>query len=127
MCLTIAEGRAMVNAARKLGRVTQVGTQQRSMPINNRASDLVKNGALGKIRVVEAANFVGPFRWTKTSSADVTEPVESWWDTWTLPFPGRRGKFSPLYTKGTVPFSRRKQWIIGQERPLCRENWDSPP
>ncbi|MDZ7616230.1 MAG: Gfo/Idh/MocA family oxidoreductase, partial [Patescibacteria group bacterium] len=26
MCLTIAEGRAMVNAARKLGRVTQVGT-----------------------------------------------------------------------------------------------------
>ncbi len=83
MCLTIAEGRAMVNAARKLGRVTQVGTQQRSMPINNWASDLVKNGALGKIRVVEAPNFVGPFRWTKTSSADVTEPVEPWWDTWT--------------------------------------------
>ncbi len=83
MCLTIAEGRAMVNAARKLGRVTQVGTQQRSMPINNWASDLVKNGTLGKIRVVEAPNFVGPFRWTKTSSADVTEPVEPWWDTWT--------------------------------------------
>ncbi|MDY0167315.1 MAG: Gfo/Idh/MocA family oxidoreductase [Thermoguttaceae bacterium] len=83
MCLTIAEGRAMVNAARKLGRVTQVGTQQRSMPINNWASDLVKNGTLGKVRVVEAPNFVGPFRWTKTSTADVTEPVEPWWDTWT--------------------------------------------
>ncbi len=83
MCLTIAEGRAMVNAARKLGRVTQVGTQQRSMPMNNWASDLVKNGALGKIRVVEAPNFVGPFRWTKTSSADIKEPVEPWWETWT--------------------------------------------
>jgi predicted dehydrogenase len=83
MCLTIAEGRAMVRAARKLGRVTQVGTQQRSMPINNWASDLVKSGALGKVRVVEAPNFVGPFRWTKTSSADVTGPVEPWWDVWT--------------------------------------------
>ena len=83
MCLTIAEGRAMVNAARKLKCVTQVGTQQRSMPINNWASDLVKNGALGKIKAVLAPNFVGPFRWTKTSSADVKGPVEPWWDRWT--------------------------------------------
>ena len=50
----------MVNAARKLNRVTQVGTQQRSMPMNNWASDLVKNGALGKILTVLAPNFVGP-------------------------------------------------------------------
>ena len=83
MCLTIAEGRAMVNAARKYKRVTQVGTQQRSMPINNWASDLVKNGAIGKILTVLAPNFVGPDRWTKTSSKDVKEPVEKWWDVWT--------------------------------------------
>lgn len=83
MCLTIAEGRAMVKAARKLNRVTQVGTQQRSMPINNWASDLVKNGALGKILTVLAPNFVSPFRWTKTSSKDVKGPVDRWWDIWT--------------------------------------------
>ena len=82
-CLTIGEGRAMVKAARKLQRVTQVGTQQRSMPLNNWASDQVKNGALGKIRAVLAPNFVGPFRWTKTSTKDVKEPVEPWWDLWT--------------------------------------------
>jgi predicted dehydrogenase len=83
MCLTIAEGRAMVGAARKFNRVTQVGTQQRSMPINNWASDLVKNGALGKVLTVIAPNFVGPFRWTKSSSKDVKKPVDPWWDTWT--------------------------------------------
>jgi predicted dehydrogenase len=83
MCLTIAEGRQMVKAARKFNRVTQVGTQQRSMPLNNWASDLVKNGALGKIQTVIAPNFVGPERWTKTSSADVKEPVAPWWDVWT--------------------------------------------
>jgi predicted dehydrogenase len=83
MCLTIAEGRAMVKAARKYDRVTQIGTQQRSMPINNWASDLVKNGAIGKILTVLAPNYVGPFRWTKTSAKDVKEPVEPWWDVWT--------------------------------------------
>ena len=81
--LTIAEGRAMANAARKLKRVTQVGTQQRSMPIDNWASDLVKNGAIGKSITVLAPNFVGPFRWTKTSSKDVKGPVDPWWDVWT--------------------------------------------
>jgi len=83
MCLTIAEGRAMVKAARHYKRVTQVGTQQRSMPINNWASDLVKNGALGKILTVLAGDYVGPDRWTKTSSKDLKAPVEPWWDMWT--------------------------------------------
>ena len=83
MCLTIAEGRAMVRAARKFNRVTQVGTQQRSMPLNNWASDLVKNGAIGKIHTVLAGNYVGPERWTRTSSKDVKGSVEPWWDMWT--------------------------------------------
>ncbi|QDU58808.1 Gfo/Idh/MocA family protein [Aeoliella mucimassa] len=83
MCLTISEGRAMVNAVRAYDRVTQVGTQQRSMPINNWASDLVKNGAIGKIKAVLAPNFIGPFVWTKSSNADVQGPVDKWWDVWT--------------------------------------------
>jgi len=83
MCLTIAEGRAMVNAARHYKTVTQVGTQQRSMPINNWASDLVKTGKLGSKITVLAPNFVGPFKWTKTTTADVKTPVEPWWDLWT--------------------------------------------
>ena len=83
MCLTISEGRAMVNAARKFNRVTQVGTQQRSMPINNWASDLIKSGSLGKVLTVIAPNFVGPDRWTKTTTADIKTPVEPWWDMWT--------------------------------------------
>ncbi len=84
MCLTIAEGREMVKAARKLNRVTQVGTQQRSMPINNFASDLVKNGALGKIHTVIAPNFVGPDKW-KPQPEQPLPPGgrEGWWDRWT--------------------------------------------
>ncbi len=84
MCLTIAEGRAMVRAARKFGRVTQVGTQQRSMPINNWASDLVKNGALGKIHTVIAPNFVGPDKWPDLPAQPMPDGgSDDWWDIWT--------------------------------------------
>jgi len=90
MCLTIREGRAMVDAARKYDRVTQVGTQQRSMPMNNWASDLVKHGAIGKVHTVIAPNFVGPDRW----SDHPAEPLPAggrpgWWDVWTNQAPRR--------------------------------------
>ncbi|HQX50914.1 MAG TPA: Gfo/Idh/MocA family oxidoreductase [Planctomycetaceae bacterium] len=90
MALTIAEGRHMVRVARKYGRVTQVGTQQRSIPLNNWASDLVKNGAIGKIKTVLAPNFVGPVPWTLQPEQPLPEGgSDSWWDTWTNQAPLR--------------------------------------
>ena len=84
MCLTIAEGRAMVQAARKYNRVTQIGTQQRSMPINNWASDLVKNGVLGKVLTVLAPNFVGPDKWVDQAAQPLPKGTSrNWWDVWT--------------------------------------------
>ncbi len=84
MCLTIAEGRDMVKTARKYKRVTQVGTQQRSIPLNNWASDLVKNGAIGKIKTVLAPNFLGPDRWTPKPAEEMPPGGSAnWWDIWT--------------------------------------------
>jgi predicted dehydrogenase len=84
MSLTIAEGREMVKIARKYHRVTQVGTQQRSIPLNNWASDLVKNGAIGKVKVVQAPNFVGPVRWTPKPAQPMPDGgSDDWWDIWT--------------------------------------------
>jgi predicted dehydrogenase len=84
MCLSIAEGRAMVKAARKYDRVTQVGTQQRSMPLNNWASDLVKNGAIGKLHTVIAPNFVGPDPWVDQPAQPMPKGgSDDWWDIWT--------------------------------------------
>lgn len=84
MCLTIAEGREMVKMARKANRVTQVGTQQRSMPLNNWASDLVKNGAIGKVTSVLAPNFVAPMVWPGKPGEPMPEGGDDkWWDIWT--------------------------------------------
>ena len=84
MALSISEGRLLVRAARRHGRVTQVGTQQRSMKLNTWASDLVKNGALGKVKTVLAGNFVGPSRWAPLPGVPLPQGTrEGWWDIWT--------------------------------------------
>jgi len=53
LSLTIAEGRAMANAAKRYGAVTQVGTWQRSIHKFQHAAELIKSGRLGKIHTVE--------------------------------------------------------------------------
>ena len=84
MSLTIAEGRHMVNVARKYDRVTQVGSQQRSIPLNLWASDLVKNGAIGRVHTVLAPNFMGPLHWDASQEQPLPEDGnEGWWDIWT--------------------------------------------
>ena len=47
VCPTVAEGRAMVQAARRYGRIVQAGTQQRSMPIFKKAMAMVRGGRTG--------------------------------------------------------------------------------
>ncbi len=84
MCLTIAEGRYMVKAARKYKTVTQVGTQQRSILLNNQASDLVRTGGIGKVHTVLAPDFVGPVKWTDQPGQKMPDGgSDNWWDIWT--------------------------------------------
>jgi predicted dehydrogenase len=81
LTLTIEEGQYLVRAEAKYGRVFQTGTQQRSIPINNFGSDLVKNGAIGKIHTVICPNFIGPEVMTKELPSEPTPP-EMNWDMW---------------------------------------------
>ncbi|MFA7691990.1 MAG: Gfo/Idh/MocA family oxidoreductase [Candidatus Hydrogenedentales bacterium] len=84
MCLSVAEGREMVNCARHFKSVTQVGTQQRSIALNNWASDLVKNGAIGKIKRVLAPNFIGGLTWEDKEAQEMPDGGRAdWWDVWT--------------------------------------------
>ena len=46
---TVAEGRAMVNAARATGRVVQVGTHRRVSPHNISGRDFIRAGKIGDI------------------------------------------------------------------------------
>ena len=59
LTLTIEEGQYLVRAEKAYGRICQTGTQQRSIAINNFGSDLVRNGAIGKVHTVRCPNFPG--------------------------------------------------------------------
>jgi predicted dehydrogenase len=81
LTLTVAEGRILSDAARKLGRIVQTGTQQRSMPINAYASKLVRDGAIGKVQEVIVYNFEGPAVWQPQPEQPIPPGLN--WDLWT--------------------------------------------
>ncbi len=83
----VAEGQAMVAAARKHKRVVQVGTQRRSTPHLIEARDtIVKEGKLGKVARAEVYCYYGGRREKIPDSA----PPESLdYEMWTGPAPMR--------------------------------------
>jgi len=82
----IAEGQAMLAAARKLGRVVQVGTQRRSTPHLIEARDqIVKAGKLGTVGHVEICCYYGMR--THDTSPDTAPPENLDYDFWTGPAP----------------------------------------
>ena len=85
LTLVIAEGRAMVNAARKHKRIVQTGSQQRSDAKFRQACELVRSGALGKIHTVKVGlpgpNFKAP------GVPDGNAPANLDYDLWLGPAP----------------------------------------
>ncbi len=53
----VAEGQAMLRAARKTGKIMAVGTQQRSSSHFQKAVEIVRSGQLGKVFWVQTWNF----------------------------------------------------------------------
>ena len=126
---TVAEGRRMVETARRYGRVVQVGTQQRSMEVMQRAVDVIRRGAIG--RVTTASAWVGVNEWGVGETPQ--EPPEGLdWDLWLGPAP--KVPYSPErhfgfmgwhdYCRGGqltnwgVHLVDILQWGIGQDAPL---------
>jgi len=104
MTLTIREGRLMVEAARKYGRVFQCGSQQRSQIQNHYGCKLVRDGAIGKISKVIAYNYESP--WECGFSAQPV-PAELDWDMWcgpTEPVPYNAELYVPRGKPGWLSF-----------------------
>ena len=98
LSLTIAQARAMVNAARRTARVFQTGSQQRSSGEFLKACELVRNGRIGKIEkvLVDVWGTSGPCH----MPAEET-PAGLDWERWIGPAPYRP------FNKGLHPFQWR--------------------
>ena len=82
MALTIAEGRAMVDATRKYNRIFQTGNMQRSWRDFRHAVELVRNGYIGQVKEINVS--VGnPVIQCNLPSETVPEGLN--WDLWVGP------------------------------------------
>ena len=89
LALTVAEGRAIADAAYKYKRVFQTGSQQRSDWNFRRACELVRNGRIGQLHTVRCGLPGGRPDIGKTGSRKTPEPVPAGFDyeTWLGPAP----------------------------------------
>lgn len=96
-CSTLEEGRAMVNAARRYGRVVQIGAQGRSNPNGRAACQYVRSGMLGRVRHVEIFHPDNPT--TSQGPGRFAVPAGLDWDLWLGP--ARWRPYHPLYHPGS--------------------------
>jgi predicted dehydrogenase len=80
---TLAEGRAMVDAARRHKRIVQIGAQGRSNSNARAACQYVRNGMLGKVSQVEIFHPDNPT--TKQGPGHFDVPAGLNWDLWLGP------------------------------------------
>lgn len=99
--LTIHEGRVLVDAVRKTGRVFQTSTEDRAVPEYHRMAELVRNGRIGKLQRIEVILPKQPGVPGDPTPQPVPEGLD--WEMWLGPAP-----FAP-YTKDRVHFNFR--WI----------------
>jgi predicted dehydrogenase len=86
---SLAEGRALCNAVKRYGRVWQTGSWQRSVANFHQASELVRNGRIGKITRVEVGLPEGHYDFAGTfgEEALISPPAELDYDLWVGPAP----------------------------------------
>ena len=87
LCHTLAEGRKMVEAARRNNRVVQMGTQQRSGAHYREAVDLIQSGKIGKVTRVHCWNYenYSPSGIGRFPPSRVPEGLD--WNLWLGPAP----------------------------------------
>lgn len=128
LTLTIREGRSLVNAARRHGRIVQTGTQQRSSRRFHDTAEFIRNGGLGRLERIEilipANNKFTGATWTPERVPDGLD-----WDLWLGPAPwvpfNRQGchynfRFILDYAAGQVTnwgahYVDIAQWALGAD------------
>lgn len=89
LSLCVAEGRRMVEAVQKHGRVCQVGIHRRSVPICREAAEFVRGGGLGRITAARAFHIQNEWPNGIGNPADSEPPADLDWEAWLGPAPKR--------------------------------------
>jgi predicted dehydrogenase len=107
----VLEGQAMLAAARKYGRMVQVGTQRRSTPhLMEAREQIVQAGRLGKVGLVEVYCYY--HMRTRENPPDTAPPESLDWEFYTGPAPMR--PYNKLvHPRGWRAFTEYGNGIVG--------------
>ena len=98
--MTMAEGRAVVEASRRYGRIYQTGTQRLSEPNHVFCIEMARTGRLGKVHTAYAHISHGEAQtshdWLPAETEPPKEEVD--WDAWLGPCPWR--SYNEAYVSG---------------------------
>lgn len=106
----VAEGLAMLKAARKHGRVVQIGTQRRStLHLIEARDDIVKAGKLGKVAFAECYCY---YHMGGRGAPDAPPPDYLDWETYVGPAPMRA--YNPsIHPRGWRGYTEFSNGIVG--------------
>jgi predicted dehydrogenase len=90
LSLVVAEGRAMVKAARDNKRVVQCGIQRMSSPMCREAAEFIRSGGIGKVTAVRAFHVQNEWPKGIGTPADEEPPAGFDWEAWLGPAPKRK-------------------------------------
>jgi predicted dehydrogenase len=93
VCLSVNEGQAMIESARKYKRVVQAGTWQRSGPHFKKACELIQSGAIGKVAYAHTWIYNNMPSEGIGNPPDSAPPADLDWELWLGPAPQRQ--FNP--------------------------------
>jgi predicted dehydrogenase len=133
LSLCVAEGRRMVEAARKYNRVTQVGLNRRSSPQFKEAAELVRGGGIGKVTAVRAFHIQNEWPEGIGNPPDGDPPEGFDWQTYLGPAPDvrynrnralYRFRWFYHYSGGQVTnygahYLDFAHWALGHDAPLA--------
>ncbi len=87
LSLCVAEGRAMVRAARQHNRVVQVGIQRMSASLGREVAELIQGGAIGRVTSARAFHIQNEWPLGIGIPADGEPPEGFDWQAWLGPAP----------------------------------------
>ncbi len=131
LCLTVVEGRRMVETAERTRRVVQVGIHRRSSAFLKEAADFVRSGGIGQVTVAKGYHVQNEWPNGIGNVPDAPPPAEWDWEQWLGPAPrvpyNRNRAFYNFrwfydYSGGQltnfgVHYVDMLRWCLGQDSP----------
>jgi predicted dehydrogenase len=131
LTVTIEEGRRMVEASKRTGRVVQVGLNRRGSSVYQEAAKLVSSGKIGKVTVARACHSSRMFP-NGIGNAGPSEPPAGFdWDLWLGPRAFRPFQYNiaPYKFRWWQDYSSQManwgvhyldaiRWLIGERAPI---------